>query len=116
MNNSRPLETKDGCIASAMEIVGNKWTALILRDLFGGAKRFGELEKSVGHINPRTLSKRLAVLEDNGIISKQVFAESPPHSEYSLTPKGEELLPIIQGMSKWGAKYDYPVVKSQTTT
>jgi DNA-binding HxlR family transcriptional regulator len=102
---SKPIEPKVGCIASAMEIIGNKWTALILRDLFSGPKRFCELEKSVGTINPRTLSQRLDDLESHGIISKQSFAEVPPRTEYTLTKKGEDLLPILKQMATWGTKY-----------
>ncbi|MDB5168752.1 MAG: MarR family transcriptional regulator [Candidatus Saccharibacteria bacterium] len=100
-----PIETKVGCIASAMDVIGNKWTALILRDLFAGPKRFGELEKSVGSINPRTLSQRLDDLEQFGIITKQSFAEAPPRIEYTLTEKGEDLLPILEQMATWGNKY-----------
>lgn len=100
-----PLEPKVGCIASAMGIIGNKWTALILRDLFGGPRRFCELEKSVGNINPRTLSQRLDDLERHGIITKQSFAEVPPRTEYTLTKKGEDLLPILKQMAAWGTKY-----------
>jgi DNA-binding HxlR family transcriptional regulator len=100
-----PIEPRVGCIASAMEIIGNKWTALILRDLFSGPKRFGELEKTVGNINPRTLSQRLDDLEAHGIINKQSFAEVPPRTEYSLTEKGEDLLPILRQMAQWGTKY-----------
>src|SRR5580704_15144100 len=99
------LEPKVGCIASAMEIIGNKWTALILRDLFAGPKRFCELEKSVGSINPRTLSQRLDDLEAYGIITRESFAEVPPRTEYTLTPKGEDLLPILKDMATWGTKY-----------
>jgi len=106
------IESTDGCIASAMDIIGNKWTALILRDLFGGTRRFCELEKSVGGVNPRTLSKRLTILEENGIINKTVFNEVPPRSEYKLTKKGEDLLPILQRMSDWGAKYPYDKISS----
>jgi DNA-binding HxlR family transcriptional regulator len=101
----QPIEPHGGCIASAMEIVGNKWTALILRDLFGGPRRFCELEKSVGSINPRTLSQRLDALEDHGIITKQNFAEVPPRTEYTLTSKGKDLLPILKQMATWGTKY-----------
>src|ERR1700748_614107 len=93
---TKPIEPKVGCIASAMEIIGNKWTALILRDLFGGRKRFCELGKSVGNINPRTPSQRLADLEAHGIITRKSFAEVPPRTEYSLTKKGEDLLPILR--------------------
>ncbi|HSX45380.1 MAG TPA: helix-turn-helix domain-containing protein [Candidatus Saccharimonadia bacterium] len=102
---TKPIEPKVGCIASAMQIVGNKWTALILRDLFSGPKRFCELEKSVGSINPRTLSQRLDDLEEHGIINRQSFAEVPPRTQYSLTEKGEDLLPILQQMATWGTKY-----------
>ncbi len=103
---SKPIESQVGCIASAMQIVGNKWTALILRDLFSGPQRFCELEKSVGNINPRTLSQRLDDLEENGIITKQCFAEVPPRCEYTLTKKGEDLLPILKQMAAWGTKYN----------
>lgn len=99
------LEPKVGCIASAMAIIGNKWTALILRDLSGGPKRFSELEKSVGSINPRTLSQRLDDLEQHGIITKQSFAEVPPRIEYALTCKGEDLVPVLRQMAAWGDKY-----------
>lgn len=109
------LEPRVGCIANAMEIIGNKWTALILRDLTTGPKRFGELEKSLssayagngstGHCSPRTLSQRLDDLQSHGIINRNVFAESPPRCEYSLTGKGQDLLPILRQMAVWGEKY-----------
>jgi len=99
------LEPKVGCIASAMEIIGNKWTALILRDIADGPKRFLELEKSVGGINPRTLSQRLDDLEAHQIITKKSFAEAPPRVEYTLTEKGRDLLPVLRQMATWGEKY-----------
>lgn len=99
------LEPKVGCIASAMEIIGNKWTALILRDLAGSEQRFCELEKSVGSINPRTLSQRLDDLEAHGIITKQSFAEVPPRCEYALTQKGRDLIPVLKQMAAWGEKH-----------
>lgn len=102
---SPALEPHVGCIASAMEIVGNKWTALILRDLAAGPKRFGALEKSVGNINPRTLSQRLDDLEQHGIISKDACSESPSRPEYCLTAKGQDLIPVLQQMAAWGDKY-----------
>ncbi len=100
-----PLEPKIGCIATAMEIIGNKWTALILRDLAPGPQRFGELEKSVGNINPRTLSQRLDDLEQHGIITKQACSESPTRPEYCLTQKGRDLIPVLEKMAAWGTKY-----------
>lgn len=103
--DSEALEPKVGCIAGAMQIIGSKWTALILRDLASGAKRFGELEKSVGDINPRTLSQRLDDLEQHGIVIKMSYAEVPPRVEYTLTPKGQDLVPVLRQMAAWGNKY-----------
>lgn len=99
------LESKEGCIASAMKIIGNKWTALLLRDLYAGPKRFGELERSLIGISPRTLSQRLDDLERCGIILKRAYQEAPPHTEYSLTEKGSDLVPVLQQMAAWGTKY-----------
>ena len=99
------LEPQVGCIAATMEIIGNKWTALIIRDLTAGPQRFCELEKSVGTINPRTLSQRLDDLEQSGIIAKQPCEGCPSRSEYLLTNKGQDLIPVLHQMAAWGAKY-----------
>lgn len=99
------IESKVGCIEAAMEIIGNKWTALILRDLASGPKRFCEVERMVGNINPRTLSQRLIDLEDHDIIAKQIVCEAPQRCQYELTKKGHDLIPVLQQMADWGAKY-----------
>lgn len=101
----QPLEPKIGCIAAAMEVIGSKWTALILRDLVGGPKRFGELERSLAGISPRTLSQRMDDLAAQGIVSRKSYAEVPPRCEYSLTEKGEDLVPILKQMAVWGEKH-----------
>jgi DNA-binding HxlR family transcriptional regulator len=103
--DTEAIEPHVGCVAAAMEIIGNKWTALILRDLASGSQRFGQLEKSVGSINPRTLSQRLDELETQGILTKTVFSEVPPHTEYALTAKGQDLIPVLRQMAAWGTKY-----------
>ncbi len=108
MSSSKKLERKEGCIASAMAIIGNKWTALILRDLYSGPKRFGELERSLEGISPRTLSQRLDDLEHCDIITKESFHEVPPRTEYTLTQKGRDLVPVLQQMAAWGDKYYSP--------
>ena len=99
------IESKDGCLSSCMIVLGNKWTALILRDLAAKPQRFSELERSIEGLNPRTLSQRLDSLEQYGIIIKQGFDEAPPRIEYSLTRKGEDLIPILKQMAAWGDKY-----------
>lgn len=109
---TQTIEPHVGCLSAAMQIIGNKWTALILRDLFTGPKRFCELERSVGKINPRTLSQRLDDLELHGIVTRKCFAEVPPRIEYTLTQKGTELIPVLEQMAAWGAKY--PIVESSS--
>lgn len=99
------LETKEGCIACAADILGSKWTALILRDLASGPKRFCEFERSMTGISPRTLSQRLDSLEEDKIVTKKSFAEVPPRVEYTLTQKGHDLLPVLKSMAAWGTKY-----------
>lgn len=106
----KSIETKSGCIATASNIIGKKWTALILRDLSSGPKRFCELENSVGKINPRTLSQRLDDLEKYAIVTRKSYAEVPPRIEYTLTRKGVDLLPILKKMASWGDKYSEPLL------
>lgn len=103
--DSEAIEPRVGCVAAAMQIIGSKWTALILRDLASGPKRFSQLEKSVGSINPRTLSQRLDELEAQGVLTKEVFTEVPPRTEYTLTAKGQDLIPVLRQMAAWGTKY-----------
>ena len=89
-------------VAATAEIIGAKWTALLVHDLSEGPRRFSELEHSCAGISPRTLSERLRVLEDEGIVERRSYAESPPRVEYELTGKGEALLPIIEEMRQFG--------------
>lgn len=94
-----------GCIKAATEILGDKWTPLLLRYFINQEHvRFCQLQDSAGGINPRTLSARLDRLEEEGIISK-VATTSPARCEYSLTRKGRDLLPIIVDMEAWSSKY-----------
>ena len=95
-----------GCpVARTAEIIGNKWTPLIVRDLARGRRRFSELERSLAGISPKTLSERLKRLEDAGVVVRECFAEVPPRVEYSLTAKGHALLPVIESMRAFGADW-----------
>ena len=89
-------------VCRTADIVCAKWTLLLVRDLAEGCTRFCELERSLAGISPRTLSLRLRALEEEGIVERQTFAEVPPRVEYSLTPKGQALIPIIEGMREYG--------------
>ena len=86
-------------------LLSNKWTILILRDLFTGAKRFGELKKSLNGVSQKVLTANLRSLEEKGIIEREVFPEVPPRVEYRLTDLGKTLDPIIKSMHDWGEFY-----------
>ena len=102
MRTMRPVHDEDCAVACTAEIIGSKWTAIIVHDLSEGPRRFSELERACPGISPRTLSERLDMLERLSICARQSYPESPPRVEYELTPKGRALLPIIHAMSDFG--------------
>jgi len=89
-------------VAKTIKIIGSKWTMLILRDLFEGKKRFGELQRSLTGISTKTLTVRLQELERDKLIKRKVYPVVPMKVEYSLTPRGESLKNIIDDMRAWG--------------
>jgi DNA-binding HxlR family transcriptional regulator len=89
-------------VAACADIIGSKWTALIVHDLSEGPRRFSQLERACPGISPRTLSERLRALEEESIVERHSYPESPPRVEYELTQKGEALLPIIDAMRRFG--------------
>jgi DNA-binding HxlR family transcriptional regulator len=98
-----PVHEATTCaVAACADIIGAKWTALLVHDLSEGPRRFSELERSCHGISPRTLAERLRLLETDGIVVRHSYAESPPRVEYELTDKGEALLPIIDAMREFG--------------
>lgn len=99
------IEKKPGCIKSALTIMGDKWTPLILTELTESPVKFSELETKLDHISPRTLSQRLDMLMDHGIIIKNEYCERPPRYKYVLTKKGKELKGVLLAMAEWGNKY-----------
>ena len=106
MRTMNPVHETTSCsVAACAEIVGAKWTAILVHDLSEGPRRFSELEHSCSGISPRTLSERLRALEHEGIVLRRSYAESPPRVEYELTEKGEALLPIIDAMREFGHEW-----------
>ena len=98
-------EVHDGvtcAVAATSDLIGSKWTALIVHDLSEGPRRFTELEHACPGISPRTLSERLDMLEREGVLIRRSYPESPPRVEYELTEKGRGLLPIIREMRRFG--------------
>lgn len=95
---------QDCSVAKTVRIIGSKWTMHIIHYLFDGTRRFGELQRYLGTISPKTLSQRLNELEKDGIINRKIFAEVPLHVEYNLTGKGKSLKSIFDQMEQWGEK------------
>ena len=106
MKKDTPINHALNCpIEKTLAIIGRKYAPLIIRDLLTGKKRFGELLHSISGISPRTLSTRLDELEHDNLIHKKIFPVSPPHVEYRLTKRGEQLHGILEQMSEWGAHH-----------
>ena len=97
-----PVHDRTCSVAACAEIIGAKWTAVLVHDLSEGPRRFSELEHSCSGISPRTLSERLRLLEQAGFVVRRSYSETPPRVEYELTDKGEALLPIIGEMRRFG--------------
>ena len=90
-------------VETTLRIIGGRWKVLIIHFLLEDTKRFGELTRLLGGISARTLSKQLRELEDDGVVNRKDFGEIPPKVEYSLTPHGKTLEPVLRSMEAWGA-------------
>jgi DNA-binding HxlR family transcriptional regulator len=102
--NNPCSKSRDCGVAKTLKIIGSKWTILLLHNLFDGKKRFGELQRSLDGISPKTLAQRLKELEKDGIIKRKVFTEIPLHVEYTLTQRGKSLEQIFTQMAEWGGE------------
>ncbi len=91
-------------------LISNKWKVLIMRDLRGGTKRFGELMGSIDGITQKVLTTNLRAMEGSGLLVRKAYAEIPPRVEYTLTELGQSLGPILDSMMKWGDEHRDQVV------
>ncbi len=93
-------------VATTVQLIGNKWKLLIIRNLiYNGKQRFSEFLKTIPAISKKVLTDNLRALEEDGLIEREVFAEVPPRVEYSLTELGMSLKPILDAMREWGSEY-----------
>lgn len=92
-------------VETTLMLIGNKWKVLILRDLRNGTKRFGELKRSVTGISQKMLTANLRDMEENGLITREVFPEVPPRVEYTMTELGFSMCPILDAMEIWGRSF-----------
>jgi len=101
-----PLKELPPCpVETTLMLISDRWKVLILRDLMPGTKRFGELKSSIGHVTQKVLTANLRKMEEQGLLTRKVFAEVPPHVEYTLTALGYSLKPILDAMWDWGEQY-----------
>ena len=106
-------------IARTLDVVGDRWTLLIIRDLFLGRSRFNEFRQSTPRISPKLLSERLKRLEEQGIVERALLDGRPPHAEYRLTPKGRSLFPVLFAIGTWGFEHlfaDEPELRTEIDT
>lgn len=92
-------------IEKTLDVLGGKWAFLVLRELFCGTRRFGELHRQIPNVSPRALTSTLRHLEEHGVLERHVFPTVPVTVEYTLTPKGEDLNRITKEMKLWAAKW-----------
>lgn len=94
-------------IARAALILGTRWTAQIIRELLDhGPRRFQDLQEKIEGITPNTLSNRLKMLENSGVVSREFYTDHPPRAAYTLTEKGMKMRAIIRAMRVWGAEHN----------
>ena len=92
-------------VATTVQLIGSKWKLLIIRNLQMRPWRFNELKKNLEGISQKVLTDSLRAMEEDGIITRTVYAEVPPRVEYVLSPLGESMKPILDAMEQWGTEY-----------
>lgn len=93
-------------IARSLDVIGERWTILIIRDLVRlGPRKFQDFQQALAGISSNTLSARLKRLEDAGIVERRFYAQHPPRAEYLLTERGKELAPVLNALSAWGRRH-----------
>ena len=98
-------ELPECAVATTVQLIGNKWKLLILRNLMGKTQRFTDFIHTIPGISKKVLTDNLRALESDGLIEREVFAEVPPRVEYSLSEIGKTIQPVLDAMREWGEEY-----------
>jgi DNA-binding HxlR family transcriptional regulator len=97
----------DWCpIEQTLDVIGGMWKLIIIRELLTGTKRYGQLHRTLVGVTHKMLTQQLRELETDGVVHREVFREVPPKVEYSLTPLGQKLVPLLKAMRAWGVALD----------
>ncbi|MBD2385038.1 winged helix-turn-helix transcriptional regulator [Cylindrospermum sp. FACHB-282] len=106
MKAEAKIDSRPTCgVETTLKVIGGRWKVLIIRELISGVKRFGELQRSLSGITQKMLTQQLREMEEDGIIHREVYPQIPPKVEYSLTPLGESLKPILYAMHEWAVQH-----------
>ena len=92
-------------VETAAKVVGSKWRLMILRELMKGTRRYSEIQKGIPEISQKVLTENLKSMERDGIVIRKAYAEVPPRVEYSLSPLGDDIKPVMKALAEWGKKY-----------
>lgn len=114
MNEHISRDSLPDCpVEITLKLISNKWRLLILRNLMDGTQRFGQLLKGISGISHKVLTTNLRAMEKNGLVTRKVYPEVPPRTEYTLTDLGRSMKPILDAMNAWGTQF---VEKQQKPT
>ena len=94
-------------VAKTLEVIGDRWTLLVVRDLLSGARRFQDFLATLPGIAPNILSTRLKLMEEHGLIARRFYSDHPPRAEYALTDRGRELSTVVGALAAWGSRHVY---------
>ena len=101
-----PKRYNQACpVAKTLEVVGDRWTLLVVRDLLRGTRRFQDLLATLPGIAPNILSARLKLMEEHGLIQRRLYSDHPPRAEYALTERGRELGTVVGALAAWGGRH-----------
>lgn len=103
---AKSYRLKNCPVARTLDIIGERWTILILRDLLlQGPRRYQDFQDSLAGVAPNTLSARLKAMEAAGLIARKLYSEHPPRLEYHLTERGKSLGPVLKALREWGQRH-----------
>ena len=94
-------------VAKSLDLVGDRWTLLLVRDMLRGPRRFQDFQQSLPGIPPNILSDRLKLMEEHGLVARRFYSDHPPRAEYALTDKGQELGVVVGALAAWGSRHAY---------